>query len=98
MPSYKVISKGFCGRLYDPEGKRRVLHTKKPFPKKDKKEQVPTWLERIKAETAAQTKKRLAAEKKAADADAKKAADDRTEIADASFMGDGEKSGAVETL
>lgn len=55
MPSYKVISKGFFdGRMYDPDGKRRVLHTEKPFPSKDKKEQVPSWLEAIKSEKATQ--------------------------------------------
>lgn len=100
MPSYKVLKQGFFnGRLYDPEGKRPVLHTDKPFPKKGNKEQVPTWLEPMKTETAAQKKKREAAEKKAADAAAQKTEDDQKEIADASFMGDGEQSGSnVETL
>lgn len=45
MPSYKVIAKGFDGRVYDPNGKRNVLHRDTPFPKKDGKEQVPSWLE-----------------------------------------------------
>ena len=54
MPSYNVIKRGFFdGRLYDPAGKRPVLHTEKPFPSKDKKEQVPDWLEAIQGETAA---------------------------------------------
>lgn len=100
MPSYKVISKGFHGgHLYDPQGKRRVLHTEKPFVK-NKKEYVPSWLETIKPETAAQAKARKGAETKAANAEKKKAADDKKEIDSASFMGDGEapKSNAVETL
>lgn len=47
MPSYKVIAKGFDGRMYDPEGKRNVLHRDEPFPKKNGVEQVPSWLEPI---------------------------------------------------
>ena len=99
MPSYKVLSKGFHGgRLYDPEGKRRTLHTEKPFPSKDKKEQVPQWLEALKSETAAQAKARKGAETKAANAAAKKAEEDQKEIADASFLGEGESTSTVETL
>lgn len=99
MPSYKVIAPGFDGKLYSPTGKRNVLHRDKPFPMEDKKEQVPSWLERVKEESAAQKKKREAAEKKAAEAAAQKTEDDQKEIADASFMGDGEQSGSnVETL
>tara|TARA_R110002126_G_scaffold198829_2_gene346392 strand:+ start:756 stop:1061 length:306 start_codon:yes stop_codon:yes gene_type:complete len=101
MPSYKVISKGFHGGLlYDPEGKRRVLHTEKPFPSKDKKEKVPAWLEATKAETPAQAKARKAAETKAAKAAKKKNEEDNKDIAEASFLGDGETatSAAVETL
>ena len=48
MPSYKVIAPGFDGKLYDPNGKRRVLHRSEPFPKKNGKEQVPSWLEPMK--------------------------------------------------
>lgn len=101
MPSYKVISKGFLGgKIYDPEGKRRVLHTEKPFPSKDKKEQVPVWLEAIEGETPNQARGRKAAETKAANAAKKKAEDDAKDIADASFLGDGEttQTGTVETL
>lgn len=102
MPSYKVLKPGFFGgRLYDPTGKRPVLHTDKPFPLKNKVEQVPSWLKPIdKAETAAQAKARKAAETKAANAAAKKAEQDQKDIADASFMGEGEtgQSSAVETL
>lgn len=100
MPSYKVIEQGFFnGELYKPNGKRSVLHTDEEFPKgKDKKEQVPSWLERIKDETAAEKKKRVATEKKDAVAAKKKAADDQKDISDASFMGDGENSASVETL
>lgn len=95
MPSYKVISKGFFGgHLYDPAGKRRVLHTEKPFPSKDKKEQVPAWLEAIQGETAAQAKARKGAETKAA----KEHEESQKEIADASFLGTGETNSNVETL
>ena len=99
MPSYKVLKQGFFGgKLYNPDGKRNTLHTEKPFPSKDKKEQVPTWLEAIVGETPAQAKARKGAETKAANAAAKKAKDDKQEIADASFMGEGEASNTVETL
>jgi hypothetical protein len=101
MPSYKVISKGFHGGLlYDPEGKRTTLHTEKAFPSKGGKEKVPSWLEAIAGETIAQARARKGAETKAANAAAKKAAEDKKEIAEASFLGEGEaaKSSAVETL
>lgn len=101
MPSYKVISRGFHGGLlYDPEGKRRVLHTEKPFLSKDKKEKVPAWLEAIKAETPAQASARKGAETKAANAAKKKAENDKKDINEASFMGEGEvaTSTTVETL
>lgn len=56
MPSYKVLKQGFfAGRLYDPVGKRPVLHTEKPFPSKNKIEQVPSWLEPIEETTTAKT-------------------------------------------
>lgn len=100
MPSYKVLKQGFFGgKLYSPEGKRSVLHTEKPFPSKDKKEQVPSWLEAIKSETPAQAKARKTAETKATKAAAKKAEDDKKDIDEASFMGDGESTAnPVETL
>lgn len=100
MPTYKVLHKGFFdGKTFDPNGKRRTLVTDKPFPSKDRKEQVPSWLKRISGETAAQKKKREAAEKKAAEAAEKKAESDQKDITDASFMGEGEQAGsAVETL
>lgn len=101
MPSYKVKSKGFFdGKIYDPDGKRTMLHTEKPFPKKNNKEQVPSWLEAIKSETPAQAKARKAAETKAANAAKKKAEDDKKDIADASFLGEGEstQTNTVETL
>jgi len=102
MPSYKVKSKGFFdGKMYDPEGKRRVLHTEKPFPSKDKKEQVPAWLEAIKGETPAQASARKGAETKAANKAAKEHKEQQKEIADASFLGEGESVNTdsnVETL
>lgn len=101
MPSYKVLQKGFYGgRQYDPAGKRPVLHTDKPFPSKNGKEQVPSWLEATaKPETPAQAKARKAAETKAANAAKKQAEQDQKVIAEASFMGEGESGqSAVETL
>ncbi len=96
MPQYKVIAPGFYeGKMYSPEGKRRVLHTDMPF---NKKNPIPSWVEEMKSETAAQKKKREAAERKAAGADAEKAEQDEKDIADASFMGDGEAGSSVETL
>ena len=99
MPSYKVISVGFInGRLYDPEGKRPVYHAEKPFPMKDKKEQVPSWMKAMPSETVAQARSRTDAEKKAAIASSKKAEADKKDIEDASFLGEGESSKTVETL
>jgi hypothetical protein len=95
MPRYKVLKQGFYnGMLYDPEGKRPVLDTDEPL------KPLPSWVEPMKAETAAAKKKRLAAEKKAADAAKKKSADDEKDIADASFMGEGENTtgSVVETI
>lgn len=94
MPSYKVLTKGFHGGItYDPEGKRRVLHTDKPFKK------TPSWLQPLKAETASQKKKREADEAKTAKANVDKAGQDKADIDSASFMGGGESNDAgVETL
>lgn len=107
MPSYKVLKQGFFhGRLYDPNGKRSVLHTDKPFPfkvnkktgKKTKVEDIPSWLEAGIPETAEQVKKRKKKEKAAELAAAEKAESDEKDIAEASFMGEGETSDTVETL
>lgn len=99
MPKYKVISKGFYdGQVYDPTGKRKFVHTDKPL------KPVPSWMKTVKAETVAEKKKRLEAEKIVADAAKKSVEDDKKEIADASFMGagentaPGEKTSKVETL
>ena len=86
------------GRMYDPEGKRPILYAEKPFPSVKKKEQVPSWLERIKSETAAQVKARVELEAEKAEAEKVKAEEDQKEIAEASFLGEGENSGTVETL
>jgi len=96
MPQYKVIAPGFYdGKMYSPEGKRRVLHTDMPF---NKKNPMPSWVEAMKEETATQKKKRVAAEKKTVAADAEKAEQDGKDIQGASFMGNGEAGSAVETL
>lgn len=92
MPTYKVLEKGFHGaRIYDPVGKRRKLHTDEPFPSKNGKEQVPSWLEAVEPETTANKKRREKAAKKAAE----KIEQDQKDVMGASFITD---SNAVETL
>lgn len=91
MPSYKVISKGFMfGRTYDPNGRRKTLHADKPL------KPVPSWLEPIKEETAAQRKKRVAAEKKAKAEAAESQKQKQTEIDSVRF--DEPTGSKVETL
>ena len=93
MPKYEVSQKGFYeGKLYDPNGKRKFIHTSKPI------KPVPSWMKAMKAETPVEKKKRLTAEKKTAAADKNKAAADRQAVEDLTFMGDGEISSTVETL
>ncbi len=59
MPGYKVLEKGFFGGMtYDPEGKRKELHTDKPL------DPVPSWLEPLPEETAKTRDTRLRKEKK----------------------------------
>jgi len=96
MRKYEVLRKGFYdGKAYDPDGKRRVLYTEGPFPMKNKKEQVPSWLKAAVAETPAQAKARKSAEGRSTAAAKKKADDDQKEIAGASFLG---APSTVETL
>jgi len=98
MPRYKVIAPGFFdGELYKPDGKRNVLTVDKPFTKDNP---MPSWVSKMTTESAAARKKREAAEAKAADADAAKNESDNQDIADASFLGEGESgSGSkVETI
>lgn len=94
MPKYQVIAPGFWeGVLYNPEGKRRMLHADKPI------KPIPSWLKELKPETAAEKKKRLAAEKKAAAENADKAEQDQKDIDNTSFLGEGEAAApGVETL
>lgn len=91
MPQYKVIAKGFHGgKLYDPEGKRPVLHTDKPFTKKNP---MPSWLAEMPKESAALKAKREAAEQAQADLDeAKREADEEELKAASTEGGDGETS------
>lgn len=94
MPSYKVIQKGyFGGKLYDPEGKRKVLKVEKPFGKKD----IPSWVEPIKdvKETAAEKKAREKSEKEQAEKDAQNKRDVDAAV---SFQDKPSLSGPVETL
>lgn len=95
MPQYQVTAVGFYnGVMYDPDGKRKTLTTDKPFPK----DKIPSWLKAIKPETTDQKKKREAAEKKAAEEAADKADADEKDIADASFLGEGESAEAGSTV
>lgn len=88
MPRYKVKVPGFYeGRFYDPNGKRPVLETDKPFTKKNK---MPSWLTDMPKESDAVKKKREAQEVSQAAADEQKDTDDKNEIATASSAGDGE--------
>ena len=99
MPRYQVIAPGFHGgQMYSPEGKRKVVHTDKPYPSKNKKEQVPSWLKRVKDETAEEKEQRLLVEKYADQQDSEKSDDDQKAIKEASFMGEGESSSVVETI
>ncbi len=83
MPTYRVMEKCFHnGKLYDPKGKRPVLVRTHPFPSVKKKEQVPSSLQRIKDQTAAQKK----VQEDAAAEEAKTAASDAEAIAGASFL------------
>ena len=51
--SYKVIAPGFFnGMMYSPTGKRRTLTVEKPF----KKDEIPSWVEEIKATRSKATK------------------------------------------
>ena len=77
MPRYTAKEPGFFeGSLYAPNSKRPVVVTSKPL------KPVPTWLERIPDETAAQAKARLKKEK----AETKKAAEDKKDIEAVSFI------------
>jgi len=94
MPSYKVIAPGFFnGKFYSPEGKRPVLHTDKPFSKKNP---LPSWLSAMTKESAAAKAKRESQAISQDAADKQKAEQDQKDVEDLSFLGEGES--AVETL
>ena len=99
MPRYKVIAPGFAnGMLYNPEGKRRVLNTDKPFTKKNP---MPSWLADMPKESDAACKKREAQEASQAETDSDKSEQDQKDIKEASFLGEGESGEAgssVQTL
>jgi len=96
MPQYKVIKNGFFnGELYSPEGKRSVLSTAKPFTKKNP---MPSWLSEMPKESAgAKAKREKYAESQKA-ADKESAEQQKKDIENASFLGEGESGNAVETL
>lgn len=96
MPRYKVIAPGFAnGKMYKPNGKRSVLNTDKPF---NKKNPMPSWLAEMPKESAAVRKKREAAEASQNETDTEKSESDAKDVADASFLGDGESGSSVETI
>lgn len=96
MPRYKVKSPGFYnGKLYDPEGKRPVLETDKPFTRKNP---MPKWLGDMPKESAELKAKREAYEKAAADLNAEKAQQDSKDINAASTEGDGEKPSFIDKV
>ena len=83
MFTYRAIERGFFKKRVVNSGE--LVHTSQPFPKKGKVEQVPRWLERVKA-----TKKETRSSQKA-EADklnkAKQAVKDKDKaIETASFM------------
>lgn len=96
MPSYKVIKPGFFdGRLYDPNGKRRVLHTDKQFPVTGRKkvEQVPNWLQRVDDESTEDRRGRESKEREALRETAESKTDTETFLA-----AESEQSSNVEIL
>jgi hypothetical protein len=88
MPSYRVIRLGFFdGRLYDPEGKRTLLHVEKELT------QVPSWL--VLVDEAKSSKKD---EKNNLKQAVKRATRDKKKIDESFLMGEGERASTVETL
>lgn len=90
MPRYEVIKPGFMNDTLHKPGHPRHGHviTDKPL------KPIPSWLKLAKDESAGQKKARAKADKAGAD----KAKDDKQDIENASFLGEGEKSSSVETL
>lgn len=83
MPRYKVTAVGFFdGILRKPGGRshRGVVTTDKAL------KPVPTWLSLMEEETAAQKKKRVAAEVKEAKNNAEKALEDKVDIDAVTFI------------
>lgn len=100
MPRYRVISKGFMnGRVYDPNGKRKILYRDKSFPRKGAKkvEAVPAWLERMVEESIEDKAERETAEQEAARLAAEKLEGDKNDEATL-FLNTGSGNGVVETL
>jgi hypothetical protein len=92
MPRYEVIKSGFYdGKLYDPEGKRKILITADAF------KNCPSWLRPTKEESASQREKRETNEAKRAKANADKVKQDRKDIDAVTFV-EPPKSVQVETL
>lgn len=93
MPRYKVTARGFMGSIfYEPGHPRKgVVITDKPL------KLVPSWLELMEEETAAQKKSRKKAEAGKTKADAEKTEQDKVDIDSVTFT-ESEPGANVETL
>lgn len=91
---YKVLRPGFIqNKTFSPNGKRNVVYSDV------KLKPVPSWLEEMKPETAAEKKKREAVEKEQSIAAAEKAEEDKQDIASVTFTDPVVSTpGSVETL
>ena len=96
MLRYKVLEKGFAkGRMYDPLGKRNILHSDEPI------KPVPSWLEPMKEESAAAKKKRETATAKANLETAERLDNEKSDIEAVTFIepvGGVAKELGIETL
>lgn len=87
MPLYKVLEKGFFdGVTYDPNGKRKMLETDKPF------KVCPMWLEAVKGETPQQKAARTKAANKAKEEAEAKAKQDAIDVAAVTFTESAEQT------
>lgn len=95
MPRYKVISPGFHdSKYYHPEGKRPVLETAKPFPKK----KMPAWLAPMPAESAAVKEKRERYEAEEKHTNEHMVASGHKDVAKASSTGDGKAASFLDKV
>lgn len=89
MPRYKVTAPGFFnGEYYHPEGKRKVLSTDKPFPKK----KLPSWLIAMPPESEVVKKKREQREEAEQRENENMVSAGHKDISEASSTGDGKEA------